>query len=118
MPDRDEEILDRLGSSAPELAREKDPLKPAEARNSDQRGSEQENSDQQSFDPYGSGNYKDPTNEWGQSDKTGWGNQGNFGNEGYYQGYESRNEDRTKSDEPMPDLAEKAHETTKKRDRG
>jgi hypothetical protein len=111
VPDRDEEMLDRLGSSAPELSREKDPLKSTLPFG--------EEAGQPSDDPYGSGDYKNPPpDSWGQSDKSGWGNQGNAGNEGYLQGYESTNEDRTQGDTEMPDLSEKAHESTKQRDRG
>ncbi len=74
MPDRNQEILDRLGSS----------------------------------------DYKNPPpGSWGQSDKTGWGNQGNAGNEGYFQGFESTNEDRTKDDPELPDLDQTTHESTK-----
>ncbi len=102
------EILERLGTSALDAVpqTETGEVQPTEGK----------------FDPYGLGNYKDPKNEGsqtpaGQSDKTGWGNQGNWGNEGYFQGFESRNEDRTKNGEPEPDLSEKAHETTKQRDK-
>ena len=88
MPDKDvrhepSELLERLGSSAPEVA--------------DENGVIPETGTQRTFDPYGSGDYRETKTEWGQSDKTGWGNQGNWGNEGYFQGYESRPEDRTQN---------------------
>jgi hypothetical protein len=106
---REEEIRDRLGSSAPDLTEQE-----IEAAENDREVNVRAG---QSFDPSGSGNYKETKKNWGQSDKSGWGNQGNHGNEGYYQGFESTNEDRSRGDQPEPDLSERANQTTKQRDK-